>query len=68
VRKALLILFYYTVFAPLAWILRLFHDVLDQAWDSKRVTYFDLTPEPSATRAGRQLQSRICSLAERWRR
>jgi len=44
-RKALLILFYYAVFTPLAWVLRRFHDVLDQEWDARRVTYFDLPPD-----------------------
>lgn len=40
-RKTLLILFYYAVFAPLAWVLRRFHDPLHQEWDAQRDTYFE---------------------------
>jgi hypothetical protein len=54
VQKALLSLSYYVVFVPLAWVLRQFHDVLDQQWDVRRVTYFDSSPDDSRPRTDKR--------------
>lgn len=32
---------YLAVFAPLAWVVRQFHDVLHRRWDPERATYFE---------------------------
>jgi hypothetical protein len=39
-RKLLLTVVYYALFAPVAWIVRLFRDPLDRRWEPDRASYW----------------------------
>ena len=39
-RKLLLTVVYYSLFVPIAGVVRLFHDPLNRKWDPERATYW----------------------------